>query len=95
MQPPRKQYASDLTHAQWELIAPHITLPTGGRPQTTNLREVHNAIYCLLRTGCLWHLLPHDFPPEGTIRRYFHDFKRSGQWEHINDALRQAVAEYR
>jgi len=88
---PRKPYATDLSDAQWELIAPLITLPTGGAPKTTDLREVLNAIMYQLRTGCQWRLLPHDFPPEGTVRRYFHRFKRSGQLEAINDALRRAV----
>jgi putative transposase len=89
--PPRLSYRTDLTCAQWELLAPLIVLPTGGAPKTTDLREVLNAIFYQLRTGCQWDLLPHDFPPEGTVRRYFHYFKRTGQWERINDHLRRAV----
>ena len=88
---PRKPYATDLSDAQWALIAPLIVLPTGGAPKTTDLREVINAILYQLRTGCQWHLLPHDFPPEGTVWDYFHRFKRSGLLEQINDTLRRAV----
>jgi putative transposase len=87
----RKRYDTDLNDEQWTLLAPLIVLPTGGAPKTTNLREVLNGIFYQLRTGCQWRLLPHDFPPEGTVRRYFHRFKRSGQWEIINDHLRRAV----
>jgi putative transposase len=87
----RKPYATDLSDAQWVLIAPLIVLPTGGAPKTTDLREVVNAIFYQLRTGCQWHLLPHDFPPEGTVRDYFHRFKRSGLLEQINETLRRAV----
>ena len=88
---PRKAYLTDLSDAQWKLIAPHIVLPTGGAPKTTDVREIINAILYQLRTGCQWRLLPHDFPPEGTVRWYFHRFKRSGVLEIINDALRGAV----
>ena len=88
---PRKPSHTDLSDAQWELIAPLIVLPTGGAPRTTDLREVVNAIFYQLRTGCQWRLLPHDFPPEGTVRDYFHRFKRSGLWESINDTLRRSV----
>jgi len=88
---PRLPYLTDLSDAQWALIAPMIVLPTGGAPKTTDVREILNAIFYQLRTGCQWRLLPHDFPPEGTVRDYFHRFKRSGLWETINDALRCAV----
>ena len=87
----RKPYATDLSDAQWELIVPLIVLPTGGKPKTTDLREILNAIYYRLRTGVQWRLLPHDFPPEGTVRDYFHRFKRSGVLETINDTLRRSV----
>jgi putative transposase len=87
----RKPYKSDLTDEQWVLLEPLLVLPEGGRPKTTNLRETINGIFYQLRTGCPWRLLPHDFPPEGTVRRYFHYFKRTKQWEKINDTLRQMV----
>ena len=87
----RKAYTSDLTDAQWELIASMLVLPEGGRPRTTNMREVFNAIYYQTKNGCTWDNLPHDFPPEGTVRRWFHYFKRTGQYEKINEQLRKAV----
>jgi putative transposase len=89
--PLRRPYATDLRDTQWVLLAPLIVLPTGGAPKTTDVREVINAILYQLRTGCQWALLPHDFPPEGTVRRYFRYFKDTKQWERINDALRREV----
>jgi len=65
-------YDTDLTDAAWAFVAP--VLPTarpGGRPRTTNLRAVLNAIFYLLRTGCQWRLLPREFPPCGTVYHYF------------------------
>jgi len=87
----RKAYTSDLSDAQWEIIASLLVLPEGGRPRTTNMREVFNAIYYQAKFGCPWSDLPHDFPPEGTVRRWFHYFKRTGQYEKINEHLRKAV----
>jgi putative transposase len=87
----RKPYLTDVSDSEWELLHPLLVLPTGGAPKTTVLREVINGIRYRLRTGCQWRLFPHDFPPEGTIRRYFHYFKRTNQFEAINDTLRKKV----
>ena len=66
----RKPYTSDLTDGQWELIERMLVLPEGGRPRTTDMREVFNGIFYQLRTGCPWRDLPRDFPAEGTVRRW-------------------------
>ena len=87
----RKAYPSDLSDAEWELLAPLLPEPGGGRPRTTDLREVFNALRYLGRTGCGWRHLPHDFPPEGTVRDYFHRWRRTGVWQTIHDTLRRGV----
>jgi putative transposase len=88
----RKPYPSDLTDAQWAQLGPPAALgPGGGRPRLIDLREVANAILSIDKSGCAWHALPHDFPPEGTVRGYFHAWRRSGVWERILDALRLGV----
>jgi putative transposase len=43
----------------------------GGRPRTTDIRAVINAIFYLLRTSCQWRLLPREFPAWGTVYHYF------------------------
>jgi putative transposase len=88
----RKPYSSDLSDAQWAILGPLLPPPVpAGKPRTTDLREVLNAIFYVLTSGCAWHALPHDFPPEGTVRDYFHRWRRSGLWEQIHDTLRRQV----
>jgi len=90
--PDRQPYPSDLTDAQWTLLGPLLPpAPGGGRHRTIDLREVVNAILYVDKNGCAWRALPHDFPPEGTVRHYFHAWRRTGVWERILDTLRQQV----
>jgi transposase len=87
----RKPYTSDLTDGQWAFAEPLIPTWNVGRPRQTNMREVLNAIFYLLTNGCGWRNLPHDFPPEGTVRDYFHRWRRDGTWDKIHDTLRAQV----
>ncbi len=88
----RRLYATDLTDAQWKLIAPFVLLETGGgRPRTTGVREVVNAILYLLSSGCAWHPLPHESPPSGTVYDYFRRWQRDGTWELIHQTFRERV----
>ena len=69
------RYASDTTPREWALIAG--LLPAAkrvGRPRTTGLRDVFDVMLYLATTGCQWRMLPNDFPPVSTVRRYFHDW---------------------
>jgi len=91
---PRRRYAPDLTDAQWEILRELLPpAPGGGRPRTTDFREVVNAILYVLRTGCAWHRLPHDFPPAGTVYGYFSQWRRDGTIARIHDALLPVVRE--
>ncbi len=88
----RKPYHTDLSDAEWAIIEPLIPGgKPGGRPRETNIREVINAIFYLLRTGCAWRHLPHDFPPPGTVYDYFSLWTRDGTLKQIHDALRRRV----
>ena len=58
-----------------------------GRPRTTALREVVNAILYLLRRGCPWRMLPREFPSRSTVQRYFHAWRDDGTWAEINRRL--------
>ena len=81
-------YDTDLTDAAWAWVAPVLPAArTGGRPRTTNLRAVLNAIFYLLRTGCQWRMLPREFPPYGTVYHYFQAWQNSGVWVHLHRVL--------
>lgn len=59
----RTQYSSDLSESEWLLLKDLIpTAKIGGRPQAIDFREILNAVFYVLRAGCAWRLLPHDFP---------------------------------
>lgn len=84
----RPVYPSDLSDAEWEVWRPYIPEPLpGGRPAQHTRREIVNAILYVLRTGCAWEYLPHDFPPYKTVYDYFRQWRRSGVWERANAAL--------
>lgn len=86
----RRAYASDLKDDEWELIAPYIPGPKpGGRRREVDIREVVNAIFYLLKTGCQWRFLPHDFPPHQTVNWYWNQWRDSGFWQELNDILRR------
>jgi putative transposase len=86
-----QSYPSDVTDAQWALIAPLIPVYPGGRPRTTDPRAVLDAILYILRTGCQWRYLPQDFPPKSTVWRYFNEWRHNGTLDRIHDTLRQKV----
>ena len=83
-----RRYDTDLTDAAWALVEPNLPAPLpGGRPRTTNLRAVVNAIFYVLRTGCQWRLLPHQFPPWGTVYYYFRNWEKTGTWTLLHHAI--------
>jgi transposase len=91
-------YPSDLTDAQWALIAPLVPVRSthgrgtrGGRPAKYPRRRIVDAILYLDRTGCSWRQLPHDFPPWETVYFYFQRWAGDGTTDRIHDALRNAV----
>ena len=88
----RKPYPSDVTDGQWRLIEPSIPPPKpGGRPRSSDMRELVNAILYVNRTGCSWRQSPHEFPPWITAYYYFRRFQRDGTWKRIHDRLRVQV----
>jgi putative transposase len=86
-----ERYPSDLTDKQWALVEPLIPVYPGGRPRTTSLRDVVDAVFYILRTGCQWRFLPKDFPPKSTVWGYFDEWRHNGTLERIHDKLRDKV----
>ena len=87
-------YSGDLTDREWGLIAPLLPGPRRlGRPRSTDLRAVVNAIQYIASTGCQWSQLPRDFPPFTTVQRYFYDWRDRGLLRAINHVLVMAARE--
>lgn len=88
----RKPYPSNLTDKQYALIEPLIPpAQPGGRHRSVDMRQVINGILYLSRTGCSWRMLPHQFPPWGTVHYYYRRFRRDGTWQQVHDKLREKV----
>lgn len=88
------RYDSDMTDAEWALAAPLIPpAKRGGRRREVDVREVLNAIFYILWTGCQWKALPKDLPPKSTVHDYLELWNWDGTLERIHHALYVAARE--
>ncbi len=77
--------ANVLTDKEWELIEPFLPgTKATGRPRTTELRAVVDALLYIAWTGCQWRDLPDRFPPVSMVQRYFYAWRDNGLWKAIN-----------
>lgn len=79
-------YPSNLTDAQYDAI---LAIICDKRKRKNSLREVLNAIFYLLKTGCHWRMLPSDFPKWQTVYYHFSKWSYDGTIEELNDILRE------
>jgi transposase len=88
------RYPSDLTDEEWALVAPLIPpARRGGRKRSVVVRNVLDAIFYVLATGCQWKFLPKDLPPKSTVHSYFMLWDWEGTLERIHEALYIATRE--
>ena len=88
----RRDYPTDISDEEWNILEALIPPEKpGGRPRTTDMREVINAIWYILRSGCQWRLLPHEFPPWSTVWSYFRIWRKTGVWEQMHTTLRERL----
>ena len=88
----RRSYSTDLSDAEWAVLRPLVPeAKFGGRPRAHDTRELLDAVFYVVRSGCAWRLLPHDFPPWQTAYHYFRLWRIDGIWERMHDALRERV----
>ena len=85
----RKSYPSDVADAEWEFVLPYLTLMREDAPQREYpLRDVFNAVRYVVRTGCQWRFLPHDFPPWTVVYQQARRWMQAGVLEAIAHDLR-------
>jgi putative transposase len=90
------RYPSDLSNEEWEILQPifdELEPYTTGRPRTTDLREILNAIFYLNKTGCPWRYLPKDFPSYKVVNYHYNKWTDNRMLEKVNAVLRQHLRE--
>jgi putative transposase len=88
-------YPSDLTDREWHRITMLIPPANpGGRPRSTDMRMVLNALFYVVRGGMAWRYLPREYPPWATVYGYFRRWRLEGVWQRINDRLRSVVRQH-
>ena len=89
------RYPSDLTDAEWALVRPHVDVPQvgSGRRRRVDLREVVNAVFYVLETGCQWRALPRDLPPRSTVHDYFVRWHCDGTLRRLHHDLYEQARE--
>jgi putative transposase len=90
----QQSYPTDLNDTEWMQIAPYLPKPsTTGKPRQHTWREILNGIFYVVKNGCVWRALPHDFPAWKTVYHYFRTFRKTGLWEQLNLKIREVVRE--
>ena len=88
----RKPYPSDVSDAEWAIVAPYLTLMTENAPQRDySLREVFNGLRWFVRAGAPWRLIPHDLPPWYTIYQQTQRWLKAGVFAHLVQDLRRLL----
>src|SRR5688500_1234356 len=88
----RRVYPSDLSDAEWTILAPLLPPPAScGRPRKSPERLIADAVFYVLRSGCAWRMLPREFPPWPTVYARFRGWRVSGTLRRAHDALRARV----
>ena len=88
----RKSYPSDVSDLEWEFLVPYLTLMREGAPQREHsLRDVFDALRYVVKTGCQWDFMPHDFPPWGAVYQQARRWVAAGVFEDIAHDLRMIL----
>jgi putative transposase len=82
-------YPTDLTDEQWPMVEPLIPASKGGRPATSDFRQMLNGIFYRNKTGCQWRMLPKEYGPWQTVYYWFAQWRRKRLFERINAVLRE------
>ncbi len=86
----QQRYYTDLSDTEWTIVEPYLPeRQPRGRPWRHSRREILNAIFYIIRSGCAWRLLPRDLPPWKTVFHYWRQWRLDGTWEQLHTALRE------
>jgi putative transposase len=89
-----RRYPTDLSDGEWAMLEPFLPDPKRhGRPRFHSPREILNAVFYVLKSGCQWRLLPREFPPWKSVFHYFRKWRIDGRWKRINRVLRRRLRE--
>jgi transposase len=88
-------YESDISREQFEVIRVELeSAKKKTKPRVIDLYAVFCAILYVVKSGCQWRMLPHEFPKWGTVYKYFWEWgKRPSEEEPslLERALKNAV----
>jgi putative transposase len=88
----QQAYPTDLNDTEWKQIAPYLPRPNlTGRPAKYTWRAILNGIFYVVKNGCVWRALPHEYPPWQTVYHYFSRFRQTEKWAELNQVIREAV----
>ncbi len=88
----RKSYRSDISDDEWEFLLPYVTLMREDAPQREHsLRELFNALRYVVKTGCQWRFLPHDFPPWSAVYHQSRRWVEAGVFAAAAHDLREMI----
>src|SRR4028118_2430940 len=90
----RSKYPTDLSDTEWECLKAHLPAHqkgSRGRPRLHSPRQILDAVFHVLKSGCPWRLLPRDFPPWRTVYYWFRKWRIEGTFERLNAALRERL----
>jgi putative transposase len=89
-----KRYPTDLSDEEWGLLETYLPASKWRvRPRLHSPREILNAVFYVLKSGCQWRMLPRDFPPWKTVFHYFRMWRLDGTWERLNRTMRRLLRE--
>src|SRR5262245_62527824 len=84
----RNAYPTNVSDAEWALVAPYLTLMTEDAPQRDfPLREVFNGLRWIVRSGSSWRLMPHDLPPWYVVYQQTQRWIKAQVFESLDDEL--------
>ena len=86
----KTSYPTDVNDEEWAILEPFFPKSFDlGRKRENSYRDIYNGINYVLRSGCAWAMIPHDFPTQATCYHYFQKWKKDGTWDKMHDSLRE------